>query len=267
MRLPTLIALAALAGLAACDSAKRSELTGTRPEPATAQIAAAPTAGPQAVACPPTPAPACPPAAPAMAPEAAKVPAAVPAAAAKVRRVKAHRAAWRAPAPRARHVHHRAATMPPVRHYAYAGGYTGRPAPAPDAHHGGGHMGGHHMGRFVHPPVYARPGDSYGRDEQYSRSESYERRDEGVEGGYRYERREGDYDHAPYVEERREERRDGYAYERRESGSEHGAWRYERRESGYSSGGGGVRPDDCDCRPQAAGRDRMGFLTWPGKQP
>jgi hypothetical protein len=53
------------------------------------------------------------------------------------------------------------------------------------------------------------------------------------------------------------------------------AYRYERREEGYSSShqssssysAGGMAPDDCDCRPQAAGRDRQGFLTWPGKQP
>ncbi len=39
MRLPALFALAALVGLAACDSAKVSELTGAKP--ATTQIAAA----------------------------------------------------------------------------------------------------------------------------------------------------------------------------------------------------------------------------------
>jgi hypothetical protein len=229
MRLPALFALAALVGLSACDSAKVSELTGAKP--ATTQIAAA---------CPPaaTAAPACPPAQPAMAPEAAKpapVAAAIPASAKPAAHPIQSHAKARAWAQRHRQVkqvravkHHHAA-KPPVRRFAYAER--------------------HYEHRYVRPPVYARPDDGYGRQ------------------AYSYERREDGY--APYVDERRDDQ--AYRYEHREGSMERSgsSSSYEHRESGYSSGGsvsGGGYGDDCNCRPLAAGRDRQGFLTWPGKR-
>jgi hypothetical protein len=253
MRLPALIALAALVGLAACDSAKVSELTGAKPP------------APQAAACPPTPNPACPSVVavpPSMPPEAgASLPAAVPPTAAVA---KARRAAWTAPRPQhvRRAVVHRArvaAAHAPVRHNAYAGGYVGESAP-PRGH--GRHDGAYAERRYKHPPVYARPDEDYDR-----RAYAYERREEGSDqGGYRYERRESS-GHAPYVDDQ------AYRYEHREDARE--AYRYERREEGYSSshessGGSystGGAALDCNCRAQAAGRDRQGLLTWPGKQP
>ena len=254
MRLPALLAFAALAGLTACDSAKVSELTGAKP-PAPQAAATQPTA------CPPAPNPACPSAvatAPSMAPEPAKTAPVVAAPTPKARRI-----AWAAP--RAHHVRrtagHRARAMAraPVRHNAYAGGYIAEAAPP----HGRGRHDEAYAGRrygrhYEHPPVYARPDEGYDR-----RAYAYERREEGSEqGGYRYERRESG--HPPYVDDR------AYRYERRDDARE--GYRYERREEGYSSSRESLSSyssdgADCNCRPQAAGRDRQGFLTWPGKQP
>lgn len=248
MRLPALFALAALVGLAACDSAKVSELTGAKP--ATTQIAAA---------CPPAAAaPACPPVRPAMAPEAARPAVAAAGAlvaqpAPAVHRIQSHAKAraWahRHRVKQVRHVvavKHRHAAQPPVRHFAYAGGYTGDEA--------------YVERRDAHPPVYAHPDEAYG---QHVRR--YERRDESyAQDRYGYERR--DSGHAPYLDERRDDGRDTYRYERREGSVERSesASSYERREGGYVSSGS--YGDDCNCRPQAAGRDRQGFLTWPGKR-
>jgi uncharacterized membrane protein YgcG len=261
MRLPALFALAALVGLSACDSAKVSELTGAKPAPT--QIAAA---------CPPAAtAPACPPAQPAMAPEVAKpAPAAAPAPGAP-QRIQSHAKArtWA----QRRHVrqvkqtrqvvvkrHH--AVQPPVRHFAYAGGYTGEASASP---RGEAYVARHHERHYVHPPVYARPNEADVRQ-----AYRYERRDDGyAQDNYRYERRESG--HAPYVDERRDDGREAYRYERREGSVERGGSSYESgsSSSGYSSSGdvsGGGYGDDCNCRPQAAGRDRQGFLTWPGKR-
>ena len=53
-------------------------------------------------------------------------------------------------------------------------------------------------------------------------------------------------------------------------------YRYETRNSRYEAESSSYRPaarppvieDDCRCQTtQAAGRDRQGFLTWPGKRP
>lgn len=263
MRLPALFALAALVGLTACDSAKVSELTGAKP--ATTQIAAA---------CPPaaTVAPACPPAQPAMPPEAAKP---APAAATTtvnpapvVHRVRSHAKphAWpqRHRVIQVRKVaHHRA--RQPVRHFVYAGGYTGETSRRDERY-------GERQDdrRYVRPPVHARPDEGRGQH-----AYRYERREEGyAQDGYRYEQRETG--HAPYVDERRDDGRGAYRYEHREGSVERSgsSSSYERREGGYSSssasGGGyvsgGSYGDDCNCRPQAAGRDRQGFLTWAGKR-
>lgn len=244
MRLPALFALAALAGLAACDSAKVNELTGAKP----------PVAATAPAACPPTTAPACPPAQPVMPPEAAKAP--LPPAAAPAHHAKISRAAWTKPHA-ARHarraVAHHATHLPPVTRNAYAGGYTGETAEYREHRH--------HERRYARPDE--APAQAYDRQERY-----YDRREDGYDR-YTFERREEG--HAPYVEERDFDRygNEAYRYERREGGQD--GYRYERHEA-YSSGGGRVlppppRPDDCDCRPQAAGRDRQGFLTWPGKQP
>lgn len=243
MRLPAIFALAALAGLAACDRAKVNELTGAKP-PVAATVPAA---------CPPAVAPACPPAQPAMPPEAAKAP--PPAAPVSAHGAKVRRAALAKPLA-ARHAkrvvahrRHIATRLPPVTRNAYAGGYTGED---------GGY--GEHR-RYEHR--YARPDEAYERQERY-----YDRREDGYDR-YTFERREDG--HPPYVEERNLDRygHEAYRYDRRE-GSQDG-YSYERPES-YASGGGHAlppppRPDDCDCQPRAAGRDRQGFLTWPGKQP
>jgi hypothetical protein len=245
MRLPALFALAALVGLSACDSAKVSELTGAKPAPT--QIAAA---------CPPatTVAPVCPPAQPAMAPEAGKPaqPAAVaPAAVARIQPI----ARTHAPAQRRRLkvAHHPVAPRPhpapPVRRFAYAGGYTG------ETSRGEAHLERH--GRRHHPQAYARPDEAY--------AYRYERHEDGyARDGDREERREAW--HAPYVDEGRDD--GAYRYEHHESSMERGGSSYEHRESGYSSdnSAAGGYADDCNCRPQAAGRDRQGFLTWPGKR-
>jgi uncharacterized membrane protein YgcG len=154
--------------------------------------------------------------------------------------------------------HH--AAQPPVRHFAYAGGYTGDET----------YVERHDDRRHAHPPVYAHPDEAYGQQ-----GRRYERRDEGyAQDRYGYERR--DSGHAPYVDERRDHGRDAYRYERREGSVERSesSSSYERREGGYSSGSvsgggyvsGGSYGEDCNCRPQAAGRDRQGFLTWPGKR-
>jgi hypothetical protein len=256
MRLPALFALAALVGLSACDSAKVSELTGAKP--AATQIAAA---------CPPaaTAPAACPPAQPAMAPEAAKpAPAAAAPAAPAPQRIQSH-AKTRAWAQRhhvrqvqqTRHVvmKRRHAAPPPVRRFAYAGGYTGEASAPP---RGETYVERRYERRYVRPPVYARPDETYGRQTYRS-----ERREDGyAQDNYRYERRESG--HAPYVDERREGsvERSGSSssYEHRESSSSSGGY----ASGGYVSGGG--YSDDCNCRPQAAGRDRQGFLTWPGKR-
>jgi hypothetical protein len=253
MRLPALFALAALVGLSACDSAKVSELTGAKP--ATTQIAAA---------CPPaaTVAPTCPPAQPAMAPEAAKPapvvapgPAAAPAPAAH--RVKSHAKAraWaqRHHVRQVKQQRHARAHQPPVRRFNYAGGYTGA------APQGETYVERRHERHYGHPPVYARPDEGYGQH-----AYRYERREDGyAQDDYRYERRESG--HPPYVDERADDR--AYRYERRE-GSMERSGSSSSYESGYSSGGyvSGGYVDDCNCRPQAAGRDRQGFLTWPGKR-
>lgn len=256
MRLHALFALAALVGLSACDSAKVSELTGAKP--ATTQIAAA---------CPPATIPVCPPAQPAMAPEAAKpapppvvAPATPVAAAPAAQRLKGHAKAraW-AQHHRLRQVKHpaRPHRQPPVRRFHYAGGYTG------EASRNEAYV------ERREERHYARPDEAYGRQHAYRDA----RREDGyAQDDYRYERRESG--HAPYVDERGDDR--AYRYERHEGSMERSgsSSSYEHRESGYSSGGyssggyvsGGGLVDDCNCRPQAAGRDHQGFLTWPGKR-
>lgn len=281
MRLSALLALVALTGLAGCDSAKMSELTGAKPQAAqTVAIGGRPAVtGP--TACPPSPQPACPPAQPAMAPEAPKaaLPAATAGAAPAKHWAKPRHIAWRAghPArPMARR-HDRVIVKKvvivrevaaPVRHNAYADGYvehhyerrfvTPPPAYGPPPPH-----------YVAPPPAYRGPPPAYGRDDDdrraqgYERHESYDGRAEGYGREEHYERVVPP--HGVYVEEHRDDRYGGhqaYAYQRSESERES----YSYRESG-SANGAYSRPDDCGCQTQAAGRDRRGFLTWPGKQP
>ena len=281
MRLPALIiAAAALAGLAACDSNKMSELTGAKPAQ-TVAIGGRPavTAGAPAATstCPPNTTPACLPAQPALAPEAPK---AAPKAVAGPARhwARPRHVAWRGGS-----AHHGRKTvivrrviitetrLPPVRHY----GYVGEPEGLPYARAPHGYVERHYERRYGPPPhMYGPPPPPAYGEQEYREGR---RADGSYERDYRYEHHEVTPPHGVYVEERRDDRYGGgqaYSYQRQETGRSD--YSYERRESSSSVGayisggrdsGAYGHPDDCDCRPQAAGRDRQGFLTWPGKQP
>lgn len=233
MRLSLLIPAVALLALSACDAPSR---------PKTAAVSV-PVQNPN---CPSTPL-TCPPATPVAAP-AAKV--AAP-----------HSTPAKTKARRHPPVVRKVAARRPVRVYARPDiTAEGLLPPHPLPYVPEGPMAG--------PPHYAHP---------------YARHSEGYRGGQRgapYRPDRGDRDHYAYDEEYRGQAyrrgyRDGYA--NAERGGRRGGEAYEERREGGSysersesySERRAYYGDDCDCRapPQAAGRDRYGFLTWPGKVP
>jgi len=121
--------------------------------------------------------------------------------------------------------------------------------------------------RHVYADTYVErtlpPPREYARPSQDRYAETHVLRQDSDEARYRYERESSDqggrYDQGDRYS-------GGASYERRESSHSSGGGygsssssssSYER---GYDQGG------DCGCRTPAAGRDRQGFLTWPGKR-
>jgi hypothetical protein len=294
MRPTTVLALTALLGLSACDASKMGAPLGSKPSTT------------MAAACPATPAPACPPAVSGdrpvtMEPEGAAVSTA-PAANAKPAASVSH-VNWARPAAKPHHsvrkvIVYRQASPPKARVHrnVYAGGYTGT-----SMNHGDDGYSDGHQRHYETPRVYVTPEVRYGHS-----GYDYADRDEGQGNGSHYEHyTQAPVPYvAPRMEDRRtvEVRRyvappvyvaprehvyvetRGYqappapppVVERRVYREVAPNYRYESRDSRYEAEASSYRPvprppvieDDCRCQTtQAAGRDRQGFLTWPGKRP
>lgn len=250
MRLLHLAPIAALLSLTACDSAKLADLTGAKPAPPPA--------------CSPNPAPACAPGqtaqtvqiAPSMTPEAdrnAPAEAQVKATAINppVTRTISHRAM------------HRYSSH---RHVGRHGWAQARPIIVRKViiihEHRYVRDEDHSRHVYVNRPEEPMYEDHYDQGERGGATS----RDEGDDGySYRQDRREDhDVRPPPVVYQRH------YAPQPQDQG----VVRHEQHGAGYGTSGSSYRqesrvmvaaPVDCHCLSPAAGRDRAGFLTWPGK--
>lgn len=269
MRPTTLIALTALLGLTACDASKMNAPLGAKPA--------------SAGACPATPAPACPPAQGGtqvaakpmtMEPEGTAPTVGTPNTAVR-------QAAWASP-PQHRHivrhvrkvVAHKSAPAR-VHRNVYAGGYTGERMTS-DASQDYVERRTYER-HYETPRVYVAPEVIY-EHQGYAARES-----RPMPPRYEYQA-PAPMPPAPYVAPRHETYVETRHYEqpappprvieRRVYREVAPVYRYESREQVnpptlHRYAEPPRRPvvdDDCRCETQAAGRDRQGFLTWPGKR-
>ena len=266
MRPTTLIALSALLGLTACDASKMNAPLGAKP--AVASVGA----------CPATPAPACPPTQVAtkpltMEPEGSGL-------AVGTQNTGVRHAAWVSP-PRSHHAarHTRKVVVrnsAPARVHrnVYAGGYTGQDVTVREG------VAQDYVERRTYERHYETP-RVYVAPEVIYEHQGYAERD--MPQHYEYHQ-PAQPPAAPYVAPRRETYVETRHYEqpappprvieRRAYREVEPTYRYEGREQiNPSIMHRYVEPprrpvveDDCRCESQAAGRDRQGFLTWPGKR-
>lgn len=274
MRPTTLIALSALLGLTACDASKMNAPLGAKP--GVASIGS----------CPATPAPACPPAqgvTPVIAkPMTMEPEGSGPTAGSPNSTVR--QAAWITPAKSHRIVRHvrkvvdRKALPARVHRNVYAGGYTGERVTSPEDTSPDYAERRTYERHYETPRVYVAP------EVIYEHQGYAEREARPMPPRYEYHL-PSPPPAAPYVAPRRETYAETRHYEqpappprvieRRVYREVAPTYHYESRDQ--------VNPpimhryvepprrpvvvdDDCRCETQAAGRDRQGFLTWPGKR-